>query len=242
MSKTHRPSEAVAAENLPLAPTMTTESPAVGLRDTNDFYAEGDPLRWVDKSIVDEIKAVCGPSLLDLGCGVGGYSKTLMDAGFQVQALDVNPRYVEIAKKLKVHARKYDGFTLPLADASVDTVFMVEVLEHIPEPERMIAEVYRVARRNIVVTVPNNTQRLNTMVSWSHMLDADHKNCFPRDSLSELVRTRFPEVSVKQIASADLAIARDLLGGWAYRAYRLARAMGFIQDKLFFRLVATANK
>lgn len=232
----HAPDQPVGGEEKKIAAT----SP--GLRDTNDFYTEGDPLKWVDHSLLDEIRKVCGRSLLDLGCGVGGYSRYLMDAGYDVLALDVNAAYVERARRLGVDARPYDGSTIPLADGAVDTVFMVEVLEHVPEPARILAEVSRVIRKNVVITVPNNTQRLNGLIAWSHMLDVDHKNFFTVDTLHDLLRTHFDSVDVRQVASADRDIARDLLSKWTHRMYRLAVRVGLEQDKLYFRLVATGDK
>ena len=199
-------------------------------------------MKWVDHSLLDEIKKVCGRSLLDLGCGVGGYSRYLMDAGYEVVALDVNAAYTERARRLGVDARSYDGSTIPLADASVDTVFMIEVLEHVPEPARVLAEVSRVVRKNVVVTVPNNTQRLNGSIAWSHMLDVDHKNFFTVDTLHDLLCARFDSVDVREVASADRDIARDLLSKWAFRVYRLAMRYGLERNKLYFRLVGTGSK
>ena len=211
-------------------------------RDTNTFYADGDPLRWVDRSIVDEIGRVCGKRLLDLGCGVGGYSRVLANEGFDVQALDVNPAYVAIARGLGVDARQYDGVRIPLADGAVETVFMVEVLEHVPQPERLIAEVARVASKNVVVTVPNNTQRFNEMIAWSHMLDVDHKNFFTVESLRSLLLAEFSSVEVRQVAAVDHLLAKDLLSRWPHRFYRLAVRLGLEKAKFHFRLIAVASR
>jgi SAM-dependent methyltransferase len=211
-------------------------------RDTKDFYLEGNPMGWVDRSLIEEIKRRCGPTLLDLGCGVGGYTRTLQDEGYDVRALDVNAPYVEKARQLGIRVDHFDGMTIPLADDSVDTVFMIEVLEHIPEPDRVLAEVFRVARKNVIITVPNNTQRLNHFVSWSHMLDVDHKNFFTAATLHDLLSKRFPRVGVDEIVPVDRLLARDVLSKWPYRAYRLMQSLGFERDKLFFRLIAEASK
>ena len=39
------------------------------------------------------------------------------------------------------------GLALPLADASVDVCYSSNVLEHVPDPERMAEEMLRVTRR-----------------------------------------------------------------------------------------------
>lgn len=49
-----------------------------------------------------------------------------------------------------------DGRRLPLGDAAVDTVHLLHVLEHLPEPlgDALLAEALRVARERVVVAVP----------------------------------------------------------------------------------------
>ena len=221
--------------------TVDYGAPA-GTRDTREFYADGDPLRWVDHSLIDAIaQRAAGRRLLDLGCGAGGYSRVLMDRGYDVLAFDVNPTYVAKARALGVDANLYDGARIPLADAAVDTVFMIEVLEHVPAPDTLLGEVRRVAATNLVATVPNNTQRFNDLIAWSHMLDVDHKNFFTVDSLRTLLGSRFTRVDVEEIVSADHLVAGDLLGKWSHRVYRLFVALGIERPHLFFRLLADAR-
>ncbi|MCU1455348.1 MAG: Methyltransferase type 11 [Acidimicrobiales bacterium] len=43
---------------------------------------------------------------------------------------------------------------LPFADATFDLVLAVEVLEHVPDPPLALSELARVARRDLVLTVP----------------------------------------------------------------------------------------
>lgn len=43
---------------------------------------------------------------------------------------------------------------LPFPDASFDLVMAIEVLEHVPRPEAALAELTRVAARDVVVSVP----------------------------------------------------------------------------------------
>ena len=62
-----------------------------GPRDTRSWYLDADPMAQVDYSLVDFAATHAGRSLLDLGCGIGGYSRALTDRGFAVQALDVVP-------------------------------------------------------------------------------------------------------------------------------------------------------
>ncbi|MBV9467198.1 MAG: methyltransferase domain-containing protein, partial [Solirubrobacterales bacterium] len=44
---------------------------------------------------------------------------------------------------------------LPFADDEFDLVAAIEVLEHVSEPQRTLAEMQRVARRHLLVSVPH---------------------------------------------------------------------------------------
>jgi SAM-dependent methyltransferase len=43
---------------------------------------------------------------------------------------------------------------LPFADGGFDLAAAIEVLEHVPDPERTVAEMARVAHRHLLVSVP----------------------------------------------------------------------------------------
>jgi ubiquinone/menaquinone biosynthesis C-methylase UbiE len=212
-----------------------------GLRDTTNFYAHVNPMAVVDHSLADYVHEHGGQELLDLGCGLGGYSKVLMGHGHKVTALDVNEKYVEIAKELGVDAMHFDGETIPLSDNSVDTIFMIEVMEHITNPERILREVHRVARQNVIITVPNCTQSFKAPITFTHHLDIDHKNFFTKDSLRELLQTAFRTVDVIQEMPIDRSIADELLPRWALLLWRVGHKLRLFKDHYYFRLIANGS-
>jgi SAM-dependent methyltransferase len=212
-----------------------------GLRDANEWYLDVDPLAVVDDTLLGFVDEHGGHELLDLGCGLGGYAHLLVRRGHSVKALDVNPEYVRVARELGVDAETFDGASIPLPDDAVDTVFMIEVLEHIPAPEKILTELRRVARRNVIITVPNNTESFTAPVEWSHMLEVDHKNFFTRDSLAALLRPTFRTVEVAEVAPVDGTLARDLLPRWLWVVHRALAKVGLVRDRYFFRLIAEAQ-
>jgi len=96
--------------------------------------------------------------VLDLGAGSGWnpkYDTRLKGRCRQVVGLDVDP-------KMKGNPRLDqavlgDITALPLADETFDVVFSMMVLEHLPEPARCAAEVYRILKPggHLLVITPN---------------------------------------------------------------------------------------
>jgi SAM-dependent methyltransferase len=208
-----------------------------GPRDTRAWYRDADPMEQVDDALVEFVRVHAGRSVLDLGCGLGGYSKRLEDLGFEVSAFDVIPEYVERARELGVDARMYDGERLPLDDGSVDTVILLEVIEHLDDPRALLAEAKRVARRGVLVSTPNCTQSFGRVpVEFSHMLDVDHRQFFTESSLTALLEQVFGSCEVEQVAPIDRNLAGLVLPRPLRPLYRLLDRVGQAQPRYFFRL------
>ena len=208
-----------------------------GPRDTRAWYRDADPMEQVDYALVDFVSEHAGHSVVDLGCGLGGYSKVLADRGFEVRGFDVVPEYVERARELGVRADVYDGERLPLEDRSVDTVFLLEVIEHLEDPAPLLAEARRVARGSVLVTTPNCTQDFGRVpVEFSHMLDVDHKQFFTEASLTALLEGVFGSCQVEQVAPIDRNLAGLVLPRPLRPLYRILDRLGVAKPRYFTRL------
>lgn len=84
-----------------------------------------------------------GSSLLDLGSGLGGYSRELASRGARVVAVDLTQPRVRDAAIRHVRA---SGDAVPVRDGAVDLVFCASLIEHVPEPERVLGEIERVLK------------------------------------------------------------------------------------------------
>jgi SAM-dependent methyltransferase len=82
---------------------------------------------------------VARPVVLDVGCGERPY-----------RDLFENTRYIGINYGLEGASPDVaaDAQALPIAAESVDVVFSTQVIEHLPHPERMLREAWRVLRPN----------------------------------------------------------------------------------------------
>ena len=74
-----------------------------------------------------------------------------------MNGVDLNPESVELAAR-RIPSGTFqvgDLADLPFEDDSFDLVLCLEVLEHIPDPAPALAELARVSRGDIVLSVPS---------------------------------------------------------------------------------------
>jgi SAM-dependent methyltransferase len=91
---------------------------------------------------------IARPSVLDVGCRQRALRRFLLADDVYVGA-DI----ARTTEKLEVLANVERG--LPFANLSFDVVVALDVLEHLDSMERGLLELFRVARRKLVITLPN---------------------------------------------------------------------------------------
>lgn len=98
-------------------------------------------------------------SFLEVGCGAGFSSMRIQEmiGGCHFEISDHDPRYISKIQSLDypMPARVESVYELQRKDDSFDWVLMLEVLEHLQSPHKALDEIFRVARRHVVVSVPN---------------------------------------------------------------------------------------
>ncbi|MGF1432249.1 methyltransferase domain-containing protein [Kitasatospora sp. LaBMicrA B282] len=90
-----------------------------------------------------------GATVLELGAGPGAVTRRLraaLPAGTRLIAADIDADLLAHAAGPAVELLVADGADLPLPDASVDFVLLRYVLQHVPDPAAVLAEVLRVLR------------------------------------------------------------------------------------------------
>jgi len=100
--------------------------------------------------------------VLEVGCGDGGLLAALAARGVgeRREGVDISARAVELAAQRPEIAsvQRFDGATLPYGDGAFHLGVLSHVLEHVPEPVPLLAEVARVCSA-VVVEVPLEDNR-----------------------------------------------------------------------------------
>ena len=98
--------------------------------------------------LLDAAEVSANMSILDIGCGPGYVSTAAAERGATPTGLDFSNEMVAIAKKMfsQIQFKEGDAQSLPFADASFDRVLANFALLHLADPERAIAEAFRVLK------------------------------------------------------------------------------------------------
>jgi SAM-dependent methyltransferase len=111
--------------------------------------------RWsrvAGQVFLDWLKAPPGLRWLDVGCGNGAFTETLISHAepAHVSAIDPSPAQIAYAKAHaadgKADFRVGDAQALPFPDAAFDATAMALVISFIPDPAKAVAEMVRVTR------------------------------------------------------------------------------------------------
>jgi SAM-dependent methyltransferase len=144
--------------------TVDREGTVTG--NTYDKYGSKNPvvrrLMGGFEGTLDELFTQADPqSLLDVGCGEGvlthQWAQRLGDERRVVGIdLDDPALHAEWAKRTapNLEYRVMKAENLPFADREFDAATAIEVLEHVPDAEHTVAEMARVAKRWLLVSVP----------------------------------------------------------------------------------------
>jgi SAM-dependent methyltransferase len=96
-------------------------------------------------------------SVAEVGCGDGAVLAELARRGFGTTHVgyEISASGVRLAAERPEidAAHVFDGTRLPVDDQAYDLAFATHVLEHVPEPEPLVAELLRVCRM-LVIEVP----------------------------------------------------------------------------------------
>jgi len=189
-------------------------SAAVPTGNTYDKYGSSNPvvrrLMARFERTLDGLFTQAAPrSVLDVGCGEGVLTERWaqrLGTG-AVVGIDLDD------PKLRAHWRARERANLrfqaadvaaglPFGENEFDLAAAIEVLEHVPDPERSVAEMARVARRHLLVSVPREPLwRALNMARGAYLRDLGntpgHVNHFSRRAFVALLSRHGDVIEVR---------------------------------------------
>lgn len=158
-----------------------------------------------------------GEPVLDVGTSAGTNLRMLRDLGFtDVTGLDLNDEAIRYcAEKGFGVVRKGDITSMPFEDASFSLVLATDVIEHVDDDARALAEIRRVLRpgRSALITVPAFPSL------WGFQDDVSlHKRRYRMDDLLARIRSAGLEpvrsFHFNYVLFAPIWAARQLMKLW----------------------------
>ena len=155
---------------------VTVSADGIVTGNTFDKYGSSNPLvrRMMSgfERSADELFDLAAPdSVLDVGCGEGvlvqRWAQRLPGRPGSSASTSKSPRSRRAGASTRRPTSSTASWTspeLPFADGEFELASAMEVLEHLPDPERMLAEMARCASRHLLVSVPREP----------HVADAEH--------------------------------------------------------------------
>jgi 2-polyprenyl-3-methyl-5-hydroxy-6-metoxy-1,4-benzoquinol methylase len=152
------------------------------------------------RRVADLVIARSPRSILEIGCGEGYVLRALRDAGVRcpMRGIDFSAEAVAEAR-VRVPDASFDvqdAALLAQSGERYDVVLMIEVLEHLPDPARMLSILGRLAERHVVLSVPwepyfraLNFCRGKHLRAWGN--DPEHIQHWGRDEFARFVGEHF---------------------------------------------------
>jgi len=166
---------------------------------------------FIRKSILDSLKQEIpnfSGELLDVGAGAQPYRELIMSLNSGIDHycpldLEASPNYPDCEYK-------WDGISMPFSDNRFECAIATEVLEHCPDPEQTLREIYRVLKVDglLFFTVP---------FIWPlHDCPYDEYRYTPFSLERHLRAVGFKEIQLKPTGGWDASLAQ-VIGLWARR-------------------------
>jgi SAM-dependent methyltransferase len=135
---------------------LLSELKSISVKSSHEYYLDkwlglyeyDDYKRWLFSGIVKILKKyVRNGIVLEIGCSRGYLSELVNREGYFCIGGDISITALRSVRN-KNQVMRLDGETLPFKNASFDAVLAINSLEHMPQPQKVLKEVFRVLRND----------------------------------------------------------------------------------------------
>ena len=128
--------------------------------------------------------------VLDCGCGLGEFSTILRDKQFKVVCVDGNKAFIEQVKQkaFEGYVCDFEEEKLPFEDRLFNGVVLLDVIEHLKNPQKILGEIKRVLKHDgwFIISVPNDNFWVFKIKGVPQ--DIRHKGSYSVKSLMKLLK------------------------------------------------------
>ncbi len=169
------------------------------------------------KEMIESIKKTRAEKVIDIGCGEG-YPDKVIGAKLpeiKLVGVDINPDVLERAKKQNPGIKYCQGniFKLDFRKAEFDLALVMEVLEHLKEPEKAISEIKRVAKKALFSVPWEPWFSLFSLISGHYPKTKgrhpEHLNFWNTDSFGRILKKHYPTVKTKRVFPWLIAVCEQ---------------------------------
>ncbi len=188
-------------------------------------HESGNPIqrRLIDRfhaGVVRQVRTVSPACILEVGCGEGYVLDAVRVAGVDATLIGVDrsaPAVEAARARLGTGAALHVGDALEVSQTLTgvrpDLVLMIEVLEHLDDPDAMLDDLVTLTTGHVLLSVPReplfrglNLARLKNISDLGN--DPEHVNHWSTRSFVRFVERRFEVVSVERPLPWTLVLAR----------------------------------
>lgn len=225
------------------------------LQGSASFFREGPPAPPGDvhPEIVRFIQDnIAGSSVLDLGGGQGAYAFEIQNMGYDVVVADINADSLKIAGANGLKTTLMQAGETPEAK-STDTVVLIEVLEHVPDPQEFLKMAIQAARKKVLLTVPcsEDFERLFDLgLTYHHIAVTDHLTHFKRKELEAFIQPLAKKYSIQlqdplfphgAMSILSNSFRNPWIGKVCMLPLRIANRLGGIKKDYYSRLLCSID-
>jgi ubiquinone/menaquinone biosynthesis C-methylase UbiE len=189
-------------------------------------------------------------NLLDVGTGIGQFLHYAQPHFTRVAGTEISQSAIRIARErygLEIQQGRIED--LPLADSSFDNVTLFHVLEHVPDPAKLMRRCHQVLKRDgiVVVAVPNDVlawgsrlKKLGKRIGFRAFRKFSRVTGIPRAGTSrEIHLSHFtPAVLRRLLSNAGFEIVEEGLDPYyaASGLWKLAHWFYYTLHQLIFKV------